>query len=603
MLINDRTKTRIKRFLYLRQALELVWHSSPRLTLTSLGLLLAQGFLPLLSLYLTKLFIDTVTTGLETKSDVWRQIVILLVLGAIIALFTDLCQAWSGVVSEAQSQIVTDNVQNLLHAKSIEVDLEYYENALYYDALHRAQAQAPYRPPLVLNGVIQVVRSLIGLGALALLLFSLHWSLIAILFIALLPSLGVRLKYADQLYRKWKEWTPQERLADYLSWLLTQEAYAQEIRLFNLGSHLQAEFSHLRTNIRSEKIALAHQRSLAEVITQWSGTVAVFGVSGFIAYQTLQGEISLGGLVMYYQAFQRGQSLLGETLSGLASLYENSLFLLNFSEFMALKAKVVENPYPRPLSLPLQFGIQFHQVRFHYPHSKRSVLEEINLTIYPGETVAIVGENGAGKTSLIKLLCRLYDPTEGYITWDGIDLREFSLSDLREQISVVFQDYVHYNLTVKENIGFGQLELLQQEGKIKQAASQAGVDSVIARLPYGYETTLGHEFAEGEELSIGEWQKIAIARAFLRQAPIIILDEPTSALDPQSEAEVLSKFRELAATRTAILISHRLSTVKLADRIFVLKDGKIIESGTHEELILLQGTYAHLFATQVQHYP
>ena len=305
---------------------------------------------------------------------------------------------------------------------------------------------------------------------------------------------------------------------------------------------------------------------------------------------------------MYYQAFQRGQSLLRETLSGLASLYENSLFLSNFYEFLDLEPKVIDPLIPHPIPQPLQLGIKFDRVKFHYPHSSRPVLEDISFTIQPGETVAIVGENGAGKTSLIKLICRLYDPTEGRITWDGIDLREFSISKLRQQISVVFQDYVHYNLTVKENIGFGELQLLPQEENVRQAARQAGVEKAISRLPYGYDTTLGHEFEEGEELSIGEWQKIAIARAFLRQTPIIILDEPTSALDPGAEAEVLSKFRQLTHNRTGILISHRLSTVRLADSILVLEEGTITERGTHEELLQLQGTYAHLFATQAQHY-
>ena len=283
MIFNDRTKSRIKRFLYLRRALQLVWNSSRRLTSASLGLLLVQGTLPLWFLYLTKLIIDTVTIGLETQTNVLKQLVIYIILAAIIALATDLCRAWSGVVSEAQSQIVTDDVQNLLHAKSIEVDLEYYEHSQYYDALHQAQDQAPYRPTMILNQLVQVGQSLIALGAIALLLFSLHWAVVAILFLAVLPSLIVRLKYAEQIYRTWREWTPQKRRADYLNWLLTQETYAKEIRLFDLGSHLQEQFSQLRTAIRQDKIALAHQRSLAEVITQWSGTLAVFGATGFIA--------------------------------------------------------------------------------------------------------------------------------------------------------------------------------------------------------------------------------------------------------------------------------------------------------------------------------
>ena len=604
MIIDDRTRQRIQRFLYLRRAVELVWQSTPTWTIASIIFLVLQGILPLVSLYLTKLIIDSITAALgnSAQGDSWKKIVVLIILGALVALLNDLCRSLTNFVSEAQSQIVNHYVQNLLHAKSIEVDLEYYENPQYYDSLHRAQAQAIHRPTLILNQLIKTGQSTISLGAIAFLLLSLHWAIATILFIAMLPILFVRLKYADEIYNKARTWTSQERKAYYFNRLLTHESHAKEIRLFNLGSLFQKRFRHLRNTIRQEKLTLARRRTLSEAFTQGSATIAVFLAFAFIAYQTLQGIITLGSLVMYYQAFQRGQNLLKETFASLAILYENSLFLANLYEFLDLKPTVIEPSHPKPIPQTWQVGIQFNQVQFKYAHSTRSVLEDLNFTIDAGETIALVGENGAGKTTLIKLLCRLYDPTYGQITLEGIDLRNFSQKDLRQQISIVFQDYARYNLTVQENIGFGSLELLSEEEKISLAAHAAGADKVIARLPYRYNTTLGHQFQEGEELSIGEWQKIALARAFLRPAQLIIVDEPTSALDPQAEAEILSHFRQLTKHRTAILISHRLSTVRLADRIFVLEGGTITESGTHQQLIQLQGTYARLFETQAQSY-
>lgn len=595
---------KIRQALQLRRALHLVWQSAPRWTLASIALLVVQGILPLLSLYLTKLMVDAVSTGLTNsdKAAVLRHVMTLVVLAGVVALAGNLCSSLVKLVSVAQTQLVTDRVHNILQVKSVEVDLEYYENAEYYNALHLAQAEAPYRPTTILNGLIQVGQSGISLVAIALLLFSLHWAIAAALFTAAIPGLVVRLKYSRKLYRKQREWTSQERRADYFNWMLTTTSYAKEIRLFDLGSLFQKRFRDLRSSIRREKITLATRTFIAEWAIQASATLAVFGACGFIAYQTLQGVITLGSLVMYYQAFQRGQGALQEMLSSLASLYENSLFLSHLYEFLDLKRTVAEPLHPQAFPVPLQIGIQFEQVQFRYPNSTRPLIEEISLTIRAGETVALVGENGAGKTTLIKLLCRLYDPTSGRITVDGIDLRQFQTTDLRQEISVVFQDYAHYNLTARENIGFGDVNRLSDRDEVRIAAKRAGVDKAIASLPYGYDTTLGREFEEGEELSIGEWQKVALARAFVRQSQIIVLDEPTSALDAKAEHQVFEQFRKLTQGRTAILISHRLSSIKLADRIYVLKDGRIVESGTHNELVQRNGHYARMFEIQAQYY-
>ena len=572
--------------------------------MASLALLVVQGTLPLLSLYLTKLVVDAVTTALEApdKGAAFGQVTLLIGLTGGVVLLSALCRSIAGLVSEAQGQVITDHMSDLLHAKSIEVDLEYYESAQYYDKLHRAQREAPYRPVRIVNGLVQVAQSGISLLAMAGLLFSFHWGIAAILFAAAVPGLFVRLRYAGQTYRWQRRSTPAERQAWYFHWLLTGDAHAKEIRQFDLGSLFRRRFRDLRQQLRREKIEIATRRSMAELVSQASATVAVFGSYAFIAYRTVQGAITLGDLVMYYQAFQRGQNFLREMLGGLAGLYEDNLFLSNLYEFLELKPKVVEPLHPRSIPQPMQTGLAFDHVSFRYPTGTREVLEDVSLTIRPGEVVALVGENGSGKTTLIKLLCRLYDPTNGTITLDGVDLRQLETSALRREISVVFQDYAQYHLTARENVWFGNVALPPDEERIAEAARRSGADEVINELPQGYETILGKWFEDGEELSVGEWQKVALARAFLRDAQIIVLDEPTSALDARAEYEVFRKFHQLAAGRTAILISHRFSTVRMADRIFVLEGGKIVESGSHDELVRLGGTYARLFETQAQYY-
>jgi ATP-binding cassette subfamily B protein len=381
--------------------------------------------------------------------------------------------------------------------------------------------------------------------------------------------------------------------------MLTGGGHAKEIRLYDLGPLLMRRFRDLRRKLRGERLGIAARRSVAELAAQTGATAAIYGSLAFIAYRTVQGTNTLGDLVMYYQAFQRGQGFLQGMLGGLAGIYEDNLFLSNMYEFLDLKRKVVEPAQARPVPRPMQTGIVLSHVGFQYPTGARKVLEDVSLAIRPGE---VVGENGSGKTTLVKLLCRLYDPTGGTITLDGVDLRRFETAALRREFSVLFQDYAQYHLTARENIWFGDTSLPPDHERVVAAARDSGADDVIRGLPKGYETVLGKLFEEGEDLSIGEWQKVALSRAFLRDAQILVLDEPTSSLDAKAEQAVFENFRKLASGRTAILISHRFSTVRMADRIYVLRDGRIIEGGTHEELIRSGGTYAHLFETQARQY-
>lgn len=595
---------KIKRSLRLDRALRFVWQAGPGWTISSLAIVFLQGLLPLLTLYLMKLIVDGVifAIGAADKVAAFRDVVLLIILAGVVALVNALLQLIGAYVKEAQSLTVTDHMYDILHAKSIEVDLEYYENPHYLDTLHRAQQEGPFRPTHILDGLMQVGQNGLSLLAMAGLLISFHWAVAVVLFAAAIPGVLVRLKYSKRLFRWQRKRTPAERRAGYYDWLLTGYNHAKEMRLFDLGGLFMGRFRDLRQQLRRERLELVKRRSAADFVAQASAALAVFGSFGFIAYRTVGGVITLGDMVMYFQAFQRGLGFLRQVLGGMAGLYEDNLFLANLYEFLDLKPKVKEPDHPRPVPRPLQKGIGFEHVSFHYPNGKRDVLKDISFLVEPGEVIALVGANGSGKTTLIKLLCRLYDPVDGAITLDGIDMRRFETGALRREISVIFQDYAQYYLTARENIWFGNCDLAPQHEDIMGAARHAGSHDLISSLPKGYETILGKWFEEGEELSIGEWQKVALARAFLRESQIIVLDEPTSAMDAKSEYEVFRRIRQLLEGRTAILISHRFSTVRMADRIFAFEKGSISETGTHEQLVKSGGKYANLFEKQAQHY-
>jgi len=602
--MNDSAGSKIKRVLRLERALALVWRAAAGWTTASAVLVLLQAGLPLVQLYLMKLTVDAVTAGIAApdKQVFVERVIWLVTFTGAAALAGVVLASAAKVVGQAQGQEVTDHVQDVLHAKSVALDLEYYENAAFYDALHRAQQEAPYRPTRIVNGLVNVAQNGITLVGIAALLLSCHWGIAVVLFAAMIPGVFLRLKYAGRMYRWQRDRSATERRASYLNWLLTSEIHAKEVRLFDLGKLFVGRFRDLRRLLRREKIGFAFKQALSEFVTQTGATIAIFASFGYIAYRTLQGAMTLGDLVMYYQAFQRGQGYLRELLSGLAGLYEDNLFLTNFYEFLDLKPRVLEPRTSVNVPRPMKQGIAFEKVGFHYPGCKDPVLADISLTVPPGEVVALVGENGSGKTTLVKLLCRLYDPTEGRILIDGIDLRRFRTTALRREIGIIFQDYTHYQMTARENIWMGNVQLPPDHEKIITAARYSGADEIFKGLPRGYETMLGKQFENGTELSIGQWQKVALARALLRDAQVLVLDEPTSAMDPKAEYELFSSFRQQLQGRSAILISHRFSTVRMADRIYVLDRGSIIESGGHEDLLKSQGTYAQLFEMQARNY-
>jgi ATP-binding cassette, subfamily B, bacterial len=597
-------KINIKQATRFVPALRLVWQSSPGWTISRIVLVSIQGILPLASIYLAKLIIDTVTTNLNSpdKTAIFRQVLPLLILAAVVTVITTLCQSLTELVNTAHAQQVTDYMQGIIHDKSIEADLEYYENAEYHDALQRAQQEAPYRPPQILNRLAEIGRNGISLVAMIGLLLMLHWSIIGVLFVAAIPTVLVRIRYSRVMYRWQRRRTELERQSSYLGWMITGDMFAKEIRLFDLGSFFSKQYLQIRKQLYQEKLTISIGRSLAFFLAQSVAGILIFVIFAYIIYQTIQGVLLLGDLVLYFQALQRGQTNLKSLLTSVSGLYEDNLFLANLYEFLDLKPKIVESANPKLIPQPIQKGIVFENVSFNYSESSREALKNINLIVKPGETIALVGENGSGKTTLIKLLCRLYDPTSGVIAIDGINIRDFKIADLRREIGVIFQDYAQYHFTAEENIRLGNINILPGDQQIAAAACRSGADEVIQRLPQKYETILGKLFETGEELSIGQWQKVALARAFLRDSQVIVLDEPTSAMDPKAEYEVFSKFRELIKNQAAILITHRLSTVRMADRIYVMDQGAIVENGTHRELMQKQGKYAYLFETQAQNY-
>ncbi|BFU96164.1 MAG: HlyB/MsbA family ABC transporter [Nitrospira sp.] len=590
--------------LTLRQALSFVWQSSPGMALASVGVRLLQGILPLVLLYLTKLLIDAVTEGFKAPAvEASPATVTTILIGlAAVAVGSALLTVVASVVSRVHAQVVTDYMHGLLQKKSVEVDLEYYENPRYQDTLHRAQQEAPYRPTAVLNALLQLVQDGISLLAMAGILWWLHWAVIPVLVLTALPYFLVRLQQSNRLFAWERERTPLERRAWYFNWLLTQAMAAKEVRLFNLGPRLRQGFQEARSVLRNERITMERRWAMAGLAAQLVGVAGVFGVYTAVAFRAFYGMLTVGDLVMYFQAVQRASGFLEGLGWSLSSLYENNLFLTTLNEFLSVHSHVPESAHPQPFPTTIRQGIRFDHVSFRYPEEGRVAVREFTFAIAPGEHVAFVGANGAGKTTLVKLLCRLYDPTEGRITIDGVDLRDYRIADVRAAISGIFQDFVKYQLSAGDNIALGTQTGSAHLTAITGAAKRAGVHDAIERLPRKYESLLGKLFEGGHELSIGEWQKVALARAVLRDSQILILDEPTSSMDAKAESELFERFHELAQGRMAVLISHRLSTVKMADRIYVIDDGQVVEQGTHDTLMRQHGLYATLFLTQAQHY-
>jgi ATP-binding cassette, subfamily B, bacterial len=597
-------RDRIQSALQLGRALRLVWETAPFWTLVNCLSVIVQGALPLAALYLMKRILDAISKSLASPNPVggFQGVVFWIVLAGVVAIFSALMRLFSDYASESQSLQVTDTVADILHAQSIAVDLAYYEDPHYFDTLHRAQQEAPYRPTRIVNGLILITQNGISLLGILGLLFSFNWLLALVLLSAALPGALFRLLYSRRLFYFEQEQTEKERHSWFYHNVLTESSYAKELRLFDLGALFRGRYRELRQQIRSGRLTLARGRIIADLLAQSLSIAALFGSLAWIALQTIRGAVTLGDLVVYYLGFQTGLNYLQTVLRALTGLYEDNLFLTNLYKFLDLVPKIKTPRYPRSVPKIMPQTISFNNVGFTYSSRDQETLHDINLALTPGEVIALVGENGSGKTTLIKLLCRLYDPSRGEIRVDGIDLRELDPVQWRREMSVVFQDYDHYALSAAENIWLGDVQTPLNQARIEEVSRRSGADAVIKRLPHAYDTILGSRFQDGQELSTGEWQKIALARTFWRDAHILILDEPTSSLDPLAEAELFNHFRELLDGRSAILISHRFSTVQMADCIYVMDKGSILERGTHTALLAQDGKYARLYRAQAQHF-
>jgi ATP-binding cassette subfamily B protein len=577
---------------YLPRALRLVWDAAGRWTLAWIALLVVQGLLPLATVWLTRSLVDGLVAGIRAGGSwaalqpaAWAAALMAAALAA-----AEVLRSLSGWVRTAQVELVQDHIQSLIHHQSVAADMAFYDSADFYDHLHRARSEASYRPVALLESLGSVLQNGITLVAMGALLARFGVWLPAALLVSTLPAFFAVLRSSLE-YHAWRRArTPDERRTWYLDWLLTTGSNAAEVRLFGLGGHFRNAYQSLRATLRTERVALALRQAVAETGAGASALAVTGAAMVWMAWRTVRGLATLGDLALFYQAFQQGLRLMRNMLENAGQLYSNVLFLGNLFEFLDMRSSS-ESGLPGP-SLPNPPHLRFSGVTFRYSGVARPALHDFSLEIPAGRITAIVGPNGAGKSTLIKLLCRFYDPQAGRVEWDGQDLRELPLETLRRGITVLFQEPVHYSETAAANIALGDLGAQPGREAIERAALEAGAAEAVARLPHGYDSLLGRMFAEGAELSTGEWQRLALARAFLRRAPLIILDEPTSSMDPWAEADWLQRFRRLAAGRTALIITHRFTTAMFADAIHVMDAGRILESGSHAELVALGGRYA-----------
>jgi len=580
------------------ESLKLVWKSAPGWALANTLLSVLRSIFPLLLVWLLKGVIDAVTLAASAKSGTNTEDVLLPVFMVVLVWFLDEASSdFSNYVRKKQALKLEVYMYGLLHSKAIKLDLINFENPEYFDCLTRASREAPWRPNSILNNIVSIVRALLSLILMTGLIFTLNWTLALLLLAANIPGIWLRLHYADILYNFQKQQTPEARKSAYFNWLLTGDRPSREIRLFGLGNYFIGLFRTSFLKQKEEEINIIRKRTIIELISSLFKASALLITILFIARETITGNISLGEMAMLLLAFRQGMIFIKDLFVSLSGLYEDSLFIGDTFEFLNLKENMSAKE-PAMKIRPLSENIIAENISFRYPGNTVPSINNLTFEIKKGEVVALVGPNGAGKSTLVRLLCRLYDPDSGILKYDGADIRNIDPDEYRKQFSVVFQDFMLYNLTAGENIRMGNIEAGDSDERIKSSAADTGVSNLIENLPNGYNTPIGNLFEDSRELSWGEWQKIALARALYRDAPVLILDEPSSALDAETEFDIFNRFREIVKGRTSILISHRFTNVRLADRIIVLDKGSIAETGTHDELMKKGGIYFTMFNKQ-----
>jgi ATP-binding cassette, subfamily B, bacterial len=591
-------------FVHTPQAVQLVWQTNPWATLGLGFLTLGGALLPASQAWVGKLIVDGVVASIQqgANPEEVRRVFVYLILELSLFLLSTVVNHARRLIQQLIQLQLANRIRGEIIRKALSLDLAFFEHPDFYDRLQNARRESGYKPVDLINDTFLIIQNTITLVSFAVLLLRFSPWLMVILLATSIPAFIAETRFSEEGFRLLTRRAPESRQINYLARLLTEDASAKEIKLFNLGETLLTRYMTLFKKFFQEDKSLALRRAVVGFGLGLVATLGFYGSYAWIVWHTVQGKISLGDMTLYLTIFRQGQSTFQAILSAVGTIYENNLFMANLFDFFGLKPQMITAVRHQMLPVPLIVGIEFRGVGFRYPDSGDWALRDIHLSIRPGEKIALVGPNGAGKTTLIKLLSRLYDPTEGTILIDGIDIRELDPLDLRRRIGVIFQDYVRYHLPASENIGFGQVEALGRLDQIIESARKSGAHSIIENLPEGYDTMLGRWFHGGHELSVGQWQKIALARAFMRDAEILVLDEPTASLDAETEYEIFRRFQELTVGKMAILISHRFSTVRMADRIVVIQKGRIAEIGTHDELLHQEGIYAHLFSMQAAGY-
>lgn len=553
-------------------------------------------------LLIDKAIVDLVIANWGNASFGWQPLIVLV----LMRLGVNLLQAVLSQSNLYVGQIFNDRLnlytKYVLLEKSAQLDLAHFESPQFYDTLERAQNSGSNYPVRVIQTLTGLFGQFITLFSLLGLLLQFNVAIVPLLFFTALPSFWTSIVYSGRRFWMTRKETASNRLSNYIQQVLTNPEFAKEVRLFDLGGHLLNQWQDIRTDFNRKSAAIAAEyakmRGFAGVLVN-SGFYLAYG---WTLVQTIAGRISVGDFTMYTGAFGQAQQLLPSILENIARIYELNLYVSQYFEFLSLRPQITNVPRPQLFPQPIERGLCFNNVTFTYPGAIAPTLKNLNLEVKPRESIALVGLNGAGKTTLLKLLTRLYDVDSGTITIDGIPLPEIQISELHRNIGVLNQDFARYQLSARDNIAFGNLQQRNNQLKIERAALNSGADRVVETLQFGYQTRLGKMFKGGVDLSGGQWQKIGMARAFMTDAPILILDEPTAALDAIAEFELFEKFRALTSNKMTFFVSHRFSTVQLADRIVVLENSEIVEVGSHQELMTKQGLYAQMFSLQASSY-